>query len=536
MVAIVACVRALRGRTVDIVTSTSQLAARDQREFAPLFSFLGLTSSFLADHNDANSFRGQIVYGTNSAFEFALLLEGVTGRKILVTDGKPRPKQDVIVDESDSLLLDAAQQSARIAWPATERFDWVYRPLMDLVKADVQDLWLVRGVLAKIEPVATSTLSDDQIQGWIVSAQSALQKRKGVDYIVRKSKVVIIDQLTGRRQTGCRWSRGVHEFVELLEGLEPQQESWTVASIPHVAFFGLYESLFCLTGTAGEDVERDELKSMYDLDSMDMCPNRPCLRKREPTVVKRSEASKYRWIVNEAKRMKRAGRPTLVVFRSINDCSTFGDKLKNDPQAADLKDFLTLTDCQDEHEGHVVFRAGQAGALTLATNAAGRGTDIKLTPEALRAGGLRVIVAFFPENFRVECQALGRAARGGQPGSCVVVTHAQDPLIRKLAVDPSLDGDALLAALYQARNNLVAQTSRERAVRCRAEASQFAELQLFFAALAKLHHRVAESEGAEQERWTRVMSSVQSAWARQFSREQAGQAQKFIDVEINPLL
>jgi hypothetical protein len=516
IVALLAALRALQGRNVDVISSTRQLALREHAEFAPFFAFLGISTSVVAaDHS--GGFDVAVVFGVNTDFEFAQLVQGVTCRAIVQRDGAPRARHDVIVDESDSLLLDKAQNSARISWPAPERHEWVYRPLLQVARGPSDnELDRAHEALAKFRD---EPFTDERVIAWLAHARAALCKVRGVDYVLWKGKVVIIDQLTGRRENGCRWSGGLHEFVEVNEGLEPEQESFTVASMGHPAFFAQYERIMCLTGTAGEQVERDGLARMYGIPCFDMCPNKPCLRRKQAMRVFTTQLELDGELVELARRGRAAKRPTLMLFRSINDVETFGHVLRG----AGFEDFFTLTDCQYELEDYVVFRTGHAGALTLATNAAGRGTDIRLTPAAVQAGGLSVVVAFFPENFRVECQALGRAARGGQPGDCCIITNLEDPFLQKLGVqivpdaDGAVDSDTL-RAVYTAREAHVAEVGRRRELACIRDRAEFDALQLFFNEFARLHARVeAVREPVRQEAWRRRVATIQTEWARLFS-------------------
>jgi ankyrin repeat protein len=551
IVAVAAAVRALQSRVVDVISSTRQLAARDQREFAPFFRFLGLTSSVVGEDHQSG-FDAQIVYGTNTDFEFALLLQLVTCKKILWTNNNPRPKQDALVDESDSLLLDAARQSARIAWPSEIRHEWVYALILEVTRSSDADEDML-SVLARAQDAvrghnAKAVFSERQLTSWLASARQAMRKVRGRDYIVQtcpktgKKQVVIMDLLTGRRQEGCRWSAGVHEMVEKLEDIEPEQETLTIASVAHPSFFKLYDKVFCLTGTGGEAVERAEIQSGYDISTFDMCPNKPCMRKRGPTRIFSSHEALDCALLEELKNLHGQGCPLLLLFTCINECEAFSEQLRGV-----VKEWLILTDCQNQHEAHIVFRAGQRGAVTLATNAAGRGTDIRPTPEAERLGGLHVFMIGFPENFRVECQGLGRAGRGGKPGFCCVWTWAQDPFFKTIGfvcpevkVKDGIVDDSTLRSLYAKREEYVALTSEYRQQHYRAEAHIFRGLQIFFQHYAHLHAKAQLVRADQQEFWRRKLAKVQSAWAKHFSDPEKALddnwVNKFVNHLIRPLL
>jgi preprotein translocase subunit SecA len=490
-----AVLQALRGQNVDVITSTQALARRDAEEFEHLFKYFNLTVSTISVRQPTrHDFNAQVIYGTNTDFEFALLREGISSEgdsgKIRMIDRRGnncwsrRVAQTAIVDESDSLFLDAARNSARIAHSTGVSWTWIYSPIYQLVRSRMSHLLantqlagvmqqlvamftpsaasirqaldtsyqdLLRSVLSN--PQSTSSmedqitkriqqvaqLSDVQITRWIEAVVVALFFRvRDIHYVVDRRKVIIVDLDTGRLQPDSRWSNGIHEMCEVKEGIPVSPESGTIASISHPSFFEEYDCVFGITGTAGEPEERAEVTSVYGIDTFDVPPHRPCLRVRRSTRVFRTEATKYAAMVEATKvmidnsqssedGMYRGARAVLILLPTIGASIKFSRLLRN----AGVRHML-FNEQQQESEEMVIYRAGQVFSVTVATNTAGRGTDFKLSPALLAAGGLHVIFGCFPANLRVECQGLGRSGRQGQPGSSQIFISIDEDYIEKL--------------------------------------------------------------------------------------------------------
>ena len=209
---------------------------------------------------------------------------------------------------------------------------------------------------------------------------------------------------------------GLHEFIEVKEGLEPETESNTIASISHPSFFSNYNIIFGLTETIGSDIEREEILNIYHLDSFDAPPNFSSKRKIYPTILFENKYIKEENIISQIRNIISKGRPVLVLLLTIEDSIKFSNKLKKEGI-----NNLVLNDVQKEKEEYIILYAGKPRSVVVATNAAGRGTDIILSEEALDYGGLHVIMGFYPENNRVEFQGIGRAGRQGQEGSAQVI-------------------------------------------------------------------------------------------------------------------
>ena len=446
IIAQIALISALMGNFVDIITSTSYLAERDQIKFKELYNSFGVSSSSITAQNPVKEdYNGIILYGTNTDFEFTLLREGTfniennftvpLGEKIEIK----RKYQTVIVDESDNLFIDAALNSARISYKSRAHYNWVYYPIFHSIKNGIDTIENIRNELIKINKDEVSHISNNQIKNWISKAKHALELKKNKDYIVRfnertKQKEVQIVQLsTGRISVGSRWSNGLHEFVEVKEGIIPKTENNTIASISHPSFFKNYETIFGLTGTMGSTIERNEILEIYHLDSFDAPPNFSSKRTILPTLYFENKNLKEQKILENTEILVSKGIPVLILLLSVkkkNETISFSNKLK-------LQGInnLILNDIQKEKEDYIIFYAGKPGSVVVATNAAGRGADIILSEEALNAGGLHVIMGFYPENSRIEFQGIGRAGRQGQKGSAQIIFSSDEEFFRDTRIN-----------------------------------------------------------------------------------------------------
>ncbi|KAH3768116.1 preprotein translocase subunit SecA [Pelomyxa schiedti] len=284
---------------------------------------------------------------------------------------------------------------------------------------------------------------------------------------------------------GSRWSGGVHEFVEAREGLLPQDQSYTIASISHPTFFGRYRRIFGLTGTAGEPAERNEVQEIYKVDSFDVPPNRKCMRKKLPTRIFHTSEKHREAILESISAMQSQRRSVLILFLSISESEEFSKLLHLKGITHSL-----LNEMQREDEDYIVFKAGQPGAVTVATNTAGRGTDIILSPEVKNNSGLHCVFTFFPQNFRVECQGLGRAGRQGEPGTCEILVSAQEPGVQNLITRANLS-EISVELLYQLRSLEVQSQSASRMERSKLEQILFALLEIFFQLYASIKNRLS---------------------------------------------
>lgn len=497
IVSMTAATFALLGQTVDVITSSRPLAVRDALEFSSLYHFFGLRVSHISVNNPSTThFNAEILYGTNTDFEFAELREGCFLRSIRMYDPYktnswiPRPKQVSIVDEADNLFLDAAQNSARIAYSTGASFTWVYAPIFNFVTKHPRDQGplaasSIRKYLKEIQggyyTEMAEFLTDAQLDGWIQAVYLALNRKRDRDYIVRQQKVLIIDLDTGRIQESSRWSRGIHEMVEVKESVPVRVESGVIGSVAHPSFFDGYSTVLGITGTAGEPEEREEIMRMYGVDSFDVPPHRPCLRQRLPSLIFSSKAQKNKCIVESALEKKRT-TSVLILVPSIKESNEISSLIKK--IAGDSVCCLVLNETQRENEDFILLKASQMGTVLVATNTAGRGTDIRLSKEVIENGGLHVIYGAFPPNLRVECQGLGRSARQGQPGSNQIFISLDEDLVKTLlgpsyTFDPSLTEECV-KLLYASRTQQIMIESKQRSRATALERVHFACLQHFF--------------------------------------------------------
>ena len=312
---------------------------------------------------------------------------------------------------------------------------------------------------------------------------------------LKKKKVFIVDLYTGRINIGSRWSYGVHEFVEIKENLIPEKESLTIASISHPSFYDNYNCIFGLTGTIGEINERNEIKEIYHLDSFDVPTNFESKKKILDKIIVDNKEQKYQKIISEIK--KNENRSILVILNTINETLEFSDKLKK----IGIYNLL-LNDIQNEKEEYILYYAGKPKSIVIATNAAGRGTDILLTKESLQNGGLYVIIGFFPENSRIEFQAIGRAGRQGQPGSAQIIFSKDEfKNININNVDEAI----------KYRNEKIKKISLYRIERTKKERFYYENLQKYFILQNKLYNILKKPKNSV------ILDKLKEDWAKFFT-------------------
>lgn len=304
IVAMLSASIALTGSFVDVISSSFYLAERDAEKFEPFYEKLGLKCGTLNEHDSSPYVDFHIIYSTNTGFEFAFLREGISGKSTLLATPLykntlvKRIPMTAIVDEAGNLFIDTVTNSARIAVGSSSQRTWIFKPFFKaVIENKVTNKLQARHFLLSIaqtqsEKDSLEDISDHQLDRWIENAIYANNSlKKDVDYVVGFNKdiqqyeIQIVDQQnTGRINIGCRWSGGLHEFVEVKENLQVQPQSLTIASVSHPSFFGRYQEIYGLTGTMGEEVERNEIRSIYKVDTFDVPPNRVSLRKRDDTL------------------------------------------------------------------------------------------------------------------------------------------------------------------------------------------------------------------------------------------------------------
>lgn len=487
-----AYLNALPGKGVHIVTVNDYLAKRDAETNRPLFEFLGMTVGInvpnMPPQEKKLSYQADILYGTNNEFGFDYLRDNMAFRK---EDRVQRERFFAVVDEVDSILIDEARTPLIISGPAEDSSELYIRintliPLLQ--KQDKEDSEEYRGdghytVDEKSKQVHLTETGQEFVEELMVKnglmeegdtlyspanisllhhVNAALRAHvlfeKNVDYIVtEESEVVIVDEHTGRTMPGRRWSEGLHQAVEAKEGVKIQNENQTLASITFQNYFRLYEKLSGMTGTA--DTEAFEFQSIYGLETVVVPTNRPMVRNDMPDVVYRTEAEKFAAIIEDIKARVAKGQPTLVGTVSIEKSELLSNALKE----AKVKHNV-LNAKFHEKEAEIVAQAGTPGAVTIATNMAGRGTDIVLggswqaqieqlenpTQEqideikakwkevhnqVLAAGGLHIIGTERHESRRIDNQLRGRSGRQGDAGSSRFYLSMEDSLLRIFTSD-----------------------------------------------------------------------------------------------------
>ena len=477
---------ALSGKGVHVVTVNDYLARRDAEEMSVLYSFLGLTTGViipnLSDGERRDAYAADITYGTNNEFGFDYLRDNM---KYSLADMVQRPFNHAIVDEVDSILIDEARTPLIISGPADDSSD-LYRSVDDVVVKLVQE----PDVYDKDEKLRSVTLTEEgshRVEEFLAQAgvlqegglydihnvavvhhvQQSLRAHtlftRDVDYIVRDGKVVIIDEFTGRMMDGRRYSDGLHQALEAKEHVEIQQENQTLASITFQNYFRLYPKLSGMTGTAM--TEADEFAEIYHLDVVEIPTNLPVQRIDTDDEVYLTAAEKFNAVADLIRDIHKTGQPILVGTTSIEKSEYLSHILTQRGIPHNV-----LNARQHEKEAIIVAQAGAPGAITIATNMAGRGTDIKLggniemlvkasienvEDEAQReaveqdirasveehheevhnAGGLYVIGTERHESRRVDNQLRGRSGRQGDPGNSRFFLSLEDDLIRIFASD-----------------------------------------------------------------------------------------------------
>ena len=462
---------ALTGKGVHVVTVNDYLAKRDRQWMGPIHEFLGLTVGFIG-HDMPNAERREmyqkdITYVTNNELGFDYLRDNMVINR---QDRVLRPLNYCIVDEVDSILIDEARTPLIISGPSdqsTDKYYIVNRLIPSLkvriitekdeVKAKYEGINLDEGVDAIIDEKAhTATLTDtgiakaekflnvtnlyDDVQSeWVHHINQALRAHhlyeRDVDYVVKDGEVIIVDEFTGRLMPGRRWSDGLHQAVEAKEGLPIKEENQTLATITFQNFFKLYNKLSGMTGTAM--TEANEFWQIYKLDVVEIRPNRPSKRIDYPDLVYLTERAKFNAIVEEVENLWKKGAPVLVGTRSIEKSEKLSQMLRQKGIPHKV-----LNAKYHEMEAQIISQAGRKGAVTIATNMAGRGTDIVLggnpaTQEEQDAvvalGGLHVIGSERHESRRIDNQLRGRCARQGDPGSSRFYIALDDELMRLFA-------------------------------------------------------------------------------------------------------
>ena len=430
---------ALSGKGVHVVTVNDYLASRDMEWMGQVYRFLGLTTgSIVHDMDDdarREAYAADVTYGTNNEFGFDYLRDNM---KFDLADFCQRGFNYAIVDEVDSILIDEARTPLIISGPAEMSTD-MYIKVDRIMKhfkeeehytkeeKDRQAMLTDEGVMLAEELLKIDNLYDPANINFLHHVNQALKAhvlfQRDVDYIVKNGQVVIVDEFTGRTMEGRRYSDGLHQALEAKEGVKVEKENQTLASITFQNYFRMYDKLAGMTGTA--DTEAPEFKKIYDLDVVVIPTHREMIRIDYPDVIYKNEKAKYRNIVQEIKELHAKGQPILVGTISIDVSEKIAKMLIKEKIPHEV-----LNAKQHEREAEIIADAGQKGKVTIATNMAGRGTDIKLGEGVCEAGGLHILGTSRHESRRIDNQLRGRSGRQGDPGSSRFFLSLEDDLLR----------------------------------------------------------------------------------------------------------
>ncbi|CCC58047.1 MULTISPECIES: preprotein translocase subunit SecA [Caloramator] len=439
-----AYLNALTGKGVHVVTVNDYLAKRDREWMGKIYEFLGLTVGVITHDLDAEerrrAYNCDITYGTNNEFGFDYLRDNMV---IYKEEMVQRDLHYAIIDEVDSILIDEARTPLIISG-AGEKSTRLYEVADMFVRTLKKDedyevdekqhaVTLTQSGIDKAEKFFNLENYADpenmEIQHHVIQALKAhaLMKRD-IDYVVKDGEVIIVDEFTGRLMYGRRYSDGLHQAIEAKEGVKIERESKTLATITFQNYFRLYEKIAGMTGTA--QTEEAEFREIYGLDVIVIPTNRPMIRVDHPDVVYKTEKAKFDAIVEEIVETHKTGQPVLVGTISIEKSEMLSTMLKKrgiHHQVLNAK--------YHEKEAEIVAHAGERGMVTIATNMAGRGTDIKLGEGVAELGGLKIIGTERHESRRIDNQLRGRAGRQGDPGCSRFYVSLEDDLMRLFGSD-----------------------------------------------------------------------------------------------------
>ena len=433
-----AYLNALTGKGVHIVTVNDYLAKRDSEWMGQVYKFLGLTVGVIihdmSTEERREAYNSDITYGTNNEFGFDYLRDNMV---IYKEEMVQRDFNFAIVDEVDSILIDEARTPLIISGEgdkSTDLYDRANRFVITLSEADYKadekenTINLTdQGIKKAEEHFKIENLADIEnmdINHCVLQALRAnYLMKKDKDYVVKDGEIVIVDEFTGRLMLGRRYSDGLHQAIEAKEHVKVQQESKTYATITFQNYFRMYKKLSGMTGTA--KTEEQEFRDIYGLDVVVIPTNKPMIRKDLPDVIYKTEKAKFKAVINEIVERHTKGQPILVGTISIEKSEILSQMLKRKGIKHEV-----LNAKYHEKEAEIIAQAGQRDAVTIATNMAGRGTDIVLGEGVTELGGLHIIGTERHESRRIDNQLRGRSGRQGDPGSSRFYISLEDDLMR----------------------------------------------------------------------------------------------------------
>ncbi len=447
---------ALSGKGVHVVTVNEYLSSRDETEMGQLYRWLGLTVglniSTMSPEEKREAYACDVTYSTNSELGFDYLRDNMVVYKEQMVQ---RPLNYAIIDEVDSILIDEARTPLIISGEAEQanadyvRADRFVKKLVeDKSDNDADDdedhgdykidwptktISLTRtGIQKACDHFGLKNLYDVENQKLVHHIDQALRANyimlKDIDYVVQDGEVLIVDSFTGRVMEGRRYSDGLHQAIEAKEGVKIQEESQTQATITYQNYFRMYKKLAGMTGTA--KTEEEEFREIYNMEVITIPTNRPVIRQDMPDLLYPTLDSKFKAVVDEIKERHAKGQPILVGTVAIESSERLSHMLDKEhiPHAV-------LNAKNHAKEAAIIMNAGQRGAVTIATNMAGRGTDIKLGPGVKELGGLAVIGTERHESRRIDNQLRGRSGRQGDPGYTRFYLSLEDDLMKRFGGD-----------------------------------------------------------------------------------------------------
>jgi len=436
---------AMTGRGVHLVTVNDYLASRDAKEMGVLYNFLGFSVGTVLEtiydpEEKKSAYKADITYGTNNEFGFDYLRDNMSYSQDTMAQ---RAHHFVIVDEVDSILIDEARTPLIISGPTN-------RNMQDYINANKIALQLTKnehftvdekdkvvlitedGITKAEELFGVENLYSPENASLPHAIDQALKANylfeKDVDYVVNNNEVVIVDEFTGRLSEGRRFSEGLHQALEAKESVEVKEETQTLADITFQNYFRMYDKLAGMTGTA--ETEATEFAQIYNLDVVSIPTNIPIAREDLNDLIYKTEEEKFNAVVDTIKKLSQTGQPVLIGTASIEKSELLHSVLKRE------KIVHTVLNAKNhEQEGEIIKHAGVKGAVTIATNMAGRGVDIKVNDEVRELGGLYIIGTERHENRRIDNQLRGRSGRQGDAGTTQFYLSLEDSLLRIFGSD-----------------------------------------------------------------------------------------------------
>ena len=427
---------------VHVVTVNDYLAKRDSEWMGVIYRFLGMSVGLIQAQMEPPerriAYAADVTFGTNNEFGFDYLRDNM----VVSLDHKvQRGHHFAIVDEVDSILVDEARTPLIISGAATESVRW-YRQFAQVGKRLKRDrdyevdeksrtVAVTEEGVRRVEEILGVDNMYDNVHSDLVHHMDVAVKAKElfaneVDYIIKEGEVIIVDEFTGRMMLGRRYSDGIHQAIEAKEGVRIREENQTLATITFQNYFRMYEKLAGMTGTAA--TEADEFQHTYDLETVVIPTNEPMIREDLPDVIYKTEEAKFDAVVDDIVERYERGQPTLVGTVSIEKSERLSKMLERHGVSHEV-----LNAKHHEREAEIIALAGEKHAVTIATNMAGRGTDIKLEEGVPRLGGLKVIGTERHEARRIDNQLRGRSGRQGDPGASRFYLSLEDDLMRRFA-------------------------------------------------------------------------------------------------------